>query len=108
MKYNHRQTEENGRNTGMKTKPSRQGTMFQSQSFTDWWNFPILPGMACTWASGGYTAIDIISRKKRMQGYNVLFPRAGTHSDCPPKTMRLLIKFILRLLEKMYKTLKTA
>ena len=33
-----------------------------------------------------FTAIDIVSRKKRMQGYNVLFPIGFDASVCPPRT----------------------
>ena len=33
-----------------------------------------------------YTALDIVSRKRRMEGWNVLTPWAGTHSVFPPKT----------------------
>ena len=34
-----------------------------------------------------YTAMDIVSRKRRMQGYNVLFPMGWMHLDCLPKTI---------------------
>lgn len=33
-----------------------------------------------------YTALDVIARKKRMQGFNVLYPMALTLSGCRPKT----------------------
>ena len=33
-----------------------------------------------------YTALDIVARKKRQCGYNVLYPMAGTPSACPPRT----------------------
>ena len=32
-----------------------------------------------------YTALDIVARKRRMQGYNVLYPIVGTLSACPLK-----------------------
>ena len=33
------------------------------------------PVRACMWAMPrSYTALDIVARKKRMQGYNVLYP----------------------------------
>ena len=33
-----------------------------------------------------YTAMDIVSRKRRLQGYNVLFPMGGTLSVCRLRT----------------------
>ena len=33
-----------------------------------------------------YTAMDVVARKRRMDGYNVLFPMAMTPSVCPPRT----------------------
>ena len=44
-----------------------------------------------------YTAIDIIARKRRMQGYNVLYPMAGMHSVCLLKTLQLKIMYIPKL-----------
>src|SRR6516162_5411029 len=35
----------------------------------------------------GYTATDIYCRYKRMRGFNVLHPWAGTPSACPPSNM---------------------
>ncbi len=32
-----------------------------------------------------YTAMDVVVRKKRMDGYNVMFPWGGTPSDFRPK-----------------------
>ncbi|MFR7788810.1 MAG: leucine--tRNA ligase [Angelakisella sp.] len=32
-----------------------------------------------------YTALDIVATKRRMQGYNVLYPWAGMPLACPPK-----------------------
>jgi leucyl-tRNA synthetase len=34
-----------------------------------------------------YTAMDVVARKKRMDGCNVLFPSAKTPSACPRRTM---------------------
>ena len=44
-----------------------------------------------------YTAMDIVSRKRRMQGYNVLFPMDGTRSDFQQKTTRSKTRFTQRL-----------
>ena len=35
-----------------------------------------------------YTAMDIVSRKRRLEGYNVLFRWVGMHSDFRQKTMQ--------------------
>ena len=34
-----------------------------------------------------YTALDIVARKRRMEGYNVLYPIGWMLSACPRKTM---------------------
>lgn len=44
-----------------------------------------------------YTAIDIIARKRRMQGYNVLYPIGWMHSVCLLKTLQLKIMYIPKL-----------
>ena len=44
-----------------------------------------------------YTALDAIARKKRLEGYNVLYPMGGTLSACRLKTMPLPPIFILLL-----------
>ena len=44
-----------------------------------------------------YTALDIVARKKRMQGYNVFIPWAGMPLVFQQKTMQLKIIFILKL-----------
>ena len=33
-----------------------------------------------------YTALDVVARKRRMQGYNVLYPIGWDASACPPRT----------------------
>ena len=45
-----------------------------------------------------YTALDIVARKRRMQGYNVLYPM---HLVCRPRTMRSRIRFIRRSLPRI-------
>ena len=44
-----------------------------------------------------YTAMDIVARKRRMQGYSVLFPSDGMLSDFPPKITPSRITYIPRL-----------
>ena len=41
-----------------------------------------------------YTAMDVVSRKRRMEGYNVLLPRAGTRLGCRRKITRSRTKSI--------------
>ena len=43
-----------------------------------------------------YTALDIVARKRRMQGYNVLYPMV-----CRPRTMRSRTRFIRRSLPRI-------
>ena len=43
-----------------------------------------------------YTAMDIICRKRRMQGYNVLFPIGYDASACPRRTTPSRTTFIPR------------
>ena len=43
-----------------------------------------------------YTALDIVARKRRMQGYNVLYPMDGMRLVFRQKTMQLKIKYIQR------------
>ena len=38
-----------------------------------WWLLSVVP--ACMWATPcSYTALDVVSRKRRQNGYNVLYP----------------------------------
>ena len=62
-----------------------------------------------------YTALDIVARKRRMQGYNVLYPIAsqvvvsGMHLVFQRRTMRSKTTFIRRSLPKTtYITSKTS
>ena len=56
-----------------------------------------------------YTALDIVARKRRMQGYNVLYPMAGMHLVFQRRTMRSKTTFIRRSLPKTtYITSKTS
>ena len=41
-----------------------------------------------------YTALDIVSRKKRMEGYNVLYPMGWDAFGILPKTLPLRIRSI--------------
>ena len=43
-----------------------------------------------------YTALDIVARKRRMQGYNVLYPMAGMHLVSLQRTMRSRTRSIQR------------
>ena len=40
-----------------------------------------------------YTALDIIARKRRMEGYNVLYPIGWTHSVFRLKTLLLKTRY---------------
>lgn len=47
-----------------------------------------------------YTALDIVARKRRMQGYNVLYPMDGMHLVFRLRTMRSRTTSIRRSLPK--------
>ena len=65
--------EENGRRDGEKIRHLQPLPGIAVRSIIVLWNFPILRG-GCTSDTQAYTAMDIIARKRRMEGYNVLFP----------------------------------
>ena len=66
----------NGRRSGRKKRPIRPRTSSgTSPSSTAWWSSPIPPVQGLhVGHPRPYTAMDVIARKKRMDGYNVLFP----------------------------------
>ena len=52
-----------------------QSRIFPYPNITRWWSFHTPPARACTWGiPRSYTALDIVARKKRLEGYNVLYP----------------------------------
>lgn len=66
----------NGRNTGRGIRHSRQMSgIFQNPKYYALDMFPYPSGVGLPAGHPeGYTATDIMSRMKRMQGYNVLHP----------------------------------
>ena len=48
---------------------------YSKPSIMRWWSFPIRQARGFTWGHPRpYTALDIVARKRRMEGYNVLYP----------------------------------
>ena len=75
MKYNHRQTEEKWQKYWDENETFKARDDVSKPKFYGLVEFPYPSGHGLhVGHPRGYTAIDIISRKKRMQGYNVLFP----------------------------------
>lgn len=48
-----------------------------------------------------YTALDIVARKRRLQGYNVLLPMGWEHLVFQQKTTQLRIIFTRRSLQRI-------
>jgi leucyl-tRNA synthetase len=75
VKYNHRQTEEKWQKYWDENETFKARDDVSKPKFYGLVEFPYPSGHGLhVGHPRGYTAIDIISRKKRMQGYNVLFP----------------------------------
>ena len=100
MSYNYKEIEKKWQN-----KWEKEGTFYaeNNSSKKKWYGlieFPYPSGQGLhVGHPRSYTAMDIVARKRRMQGYNVWFPIGLTLSDCLPKTLQLRTTFIQRLLQ---------
>lgn len=73
--YNHKEIEKNGKIIGQTTKRLKTSDNLGQKKFyaLDMFPYPSGAGLHVGHPEG-YTATDIVSRYKRMQGYNVLHP----------------------------------
>ncbi|NLB82077.1 MAG: leucine--tRNA ligase [Clostridiaceae bacterium] len=75
MRYNFRETEEKWQSFWQENETFKAEDDLTKPKFYGLVEFPYPSGQGLhVGHPRGYTAIDIISRKKRMEGYNVLFP----------------------------------
>ena len=75
MEYNFKKVEKNGRTFGKSPEYSMQNSIKAKKSSIVLLSSPYPSGQGLhVGHPRSYTALDIIARKKRLQGYNVLYP----------------------------------
>ena len=73
--YNHKVIEKNGRKSGMTIKAFAATDDYSKPKYYALVEFPYPSGQGLhVGHPRPYTALDIVARKRRMQGYNVLYP----------------------------------
>ena len=96
MKYDFTAIEKKWQAKWMETKPFAAVTGGEKPKFYALIEFPYPSGQGLhVGHARPYTAMDVVARKKRMEGYNVPVPPwAMTHLVCPRRTMPLKTIFI--------------
>ena len=93
--YNHREVEEKWQKVWDDEKAFKTSTDYSKPKYYALVEFPYPSGDGLhVGHPRPYTALDIVARKRRMQGYNVLYPWAGMPSDFLLRTMQSRIMFI--------------
>ena len=87
------------------TKWEKEGTFYAKEDYTKkkWYGlveFPYPSGQGLhVGHPRSYTALDIVARKRRMEGYNVLYPIGFDAFGLPAFILKLLQSKILQILE---------
>ena len=88
MGYNHKEIEQKWQNYWAENKTFKASDNLGQKFYAlDMFPYPSGAGLHVGHPEG-YTATDIISRYKRMQGYNVLHPMGGMPLDYPLSSTR--------------------
>ena len=87
MKYDFAAIEKKWQKRWEETKPYAAVTGDKRPKFYGLIEFPYPSGQGLhVGHPRPFTAMDIVTRKKRMEGYNVLYPSASMPSACPRRT----------------------
>ena len=99
--YSPKDIEKNGRIYGTRRKPSKLAWIRQKPKYYALVEFPYPSGQGLhVGHPRPYTAMDIVSRKRRMQGYNVLFPMGWDAFGLPTENYAIKNKIHPKIVTK--------
>ena len=91
-RYNYRAVEKKWQEIWEAKEVFKTGVDFSKPKYYALVEFPILPAKGCVGHPRPYTALDVVARKRRMEGYNVLFPMGWDAFGLPAENYAIQTK----------------